>query len=1282
MKKILFGLLLVLSCITGFSQSVLNNTYTKRQSDAKYTSKTDLSNTVAGAEGIRLVGAVGGYTLESYLEDTATRGPSRDLPQFIAGSNLDVSYSGGDVYDPLLGYFHLDPGSKTNLVDNAVNIAYWNTNDVNLVQWTTGTRPDPISSIYLGTFVTSQGKIVHSMLAIAVGDELLYEDAAFEAVFPSVISKGMQVFLKPNDGTDLTNLQFEAGTIYHNIGQKIDYAGLDFNTNSHMVIYSHSSSITNWVQITTNLFPVGKWDNGTNLVACNAAKWYRGVFVALDDNQLTWIAPDAEYTNSLEAIEGNDPDMPPGFTPYIPKCTAYVFKGNDTKLNDSTYFVDQRNSENLLKGNTTSGSGIGNIPSLSQVLAAGPSAGGIKINNLGLPISSDDAANKDYVDSKINNVNSFKVYVDGKGNDSLAKVESSILPFKTIQASINAAALASGGSNRYTAMISPGVYIEDISMSNNVSISGNNIEDTIVKGEVVFPPAFTDIVGSEVALLTVSSTNKPALVINSGSDDAYAGVRSCYLTTTYTEDSIIHKTVISVKRGLSEVYGTTYNELFINTIDGIVAHVSIFEHTTDLNNAGLSEFTSFNSSSIINCTDINDDVSMAHTYDNTDAETINVIMGGLFNIHLDHNTSNHGNMIKLVSHENAMGKTLSMGNVTRLYMDETNSCNLFMAYAKDGAAENVAIIRNNHIRVISGSSSNIWFGAATTTNDGIRIYDTELIQKNAFHYYPRRYTNEGMHGSFYINTPQQNGDFILGGALDLFTPNSLNDITYNVPTAGHIKLYLDNTTGLEQPYYIDSTATKFRICRDTVFLGYNTELDTLRPGEVVTINPGSTNHLQNIKRATANISDQSQVLGIINTQGGVLSLATAHIMAIGTTEATPVDTSAYVAGTPLFLSATIPGGFTNTPPPPPYVTKQIGWVGFSDATNGTIIVDRIPADVFGNQIPIYYATSSNLVAETNRAYVAETNLQAQIVTATSRVAVLEGRSNVWNTASTDAINATNRVKILEGRSNVWNTASTDAISATSRVFVIEGKTSLWNTASTDAINATNRVFVIEGKTSLWNTASTDAINATNRVTVLEGRSNVWNIASTDAINATNRVKAMESRTSIWDKASVDGIDATNRVKILEASTSNWNSAYTWSTNDANQDTNVSVAVLGLYTVTNAWGFNEPVPITTKPNDIYISGEFHKVRNWVEFHAMTESGTVQGQIFIRHTRDPIRTYTVVTNFNATTTSTNLTVMTGTIPALYTIGIVITNVTASTSNLWISLDYATTNGLKDL
>jgi len=151
---------------------------------------------------------------------------------------------------------------------------------------------------------------------------------------------------------------------------------------------------------------------------------------------------------------------------------------------------------------------------------------------------------------------------------------------------------------------------------------------------------------------------------------------------------------------------------------------------------------------------------------------------------------------------------------------------------------------------------------------------------------------------------------------------------------------------------------------------------------------------------------------------------------------------------------------------------------------------------------------------------------------------------------------------------------------------------------------------------------------------------------------------------------------------LEASTSNWNSAYTWSTNDANQDTNVSVAVLGLYTVTNAWGFNEPVPITTKPNDIYISGEFHKVRNWVEFHAMTESGTVQGQIFIRHTRDPIRTYTVVTNFNATTTSTNLTVMTGTIPALYTIGIVITNVTASTSNLWISLDYATTNGLKDL
>jgi hypothetical protein len=771
--------------------------------------------------------------------------------------------------------------------------------------------------------------------------------------------------------------------------------------------------------------------------------------------------------------------------------------GGDTNLRTSAdSWIDRRLI--IQRGNvsTSSGGGSGAIPSLTQILAQSPNSGGYFIDGLtGLPSNDDQVVNKLYVDSKINNMNSGKAYVDPNGNDATAELHSSTLPFKTIQAAINAAA---NDTNRYIVLLSPGVYDlngTNIIMKENVSLEGADIQGCIIIGAIYYPTNYMDISGSEIAKLSVFSHNEPSIVINAGADDAYAGIRSCWLRANY-DNTVSEKSVVLIKRGLVEDYGTTYHELNILTTNGSVDHVSIFAHTTDTNNQGLSTFTAFAPSSILNCTDTNDEISLMHTYDNTDTACINECIAGNFNIIINHGNDMHNNKIKLVSHDNAVGSTLSMGNATRLYMDETNNCNLFMAFAKDGTGENVAIIRNNHVRVISGSSSNIWFGAATTTNDNIRIYDTEIIQKNFFNYYPKRYTAEGSDGSYYINTAHQNGDIILGGALDMFTPNSLNDITYNLPSVGHIKIYLDNTTGLEQPYYIDSTGTKFRICRDSVFLGYNTETNTLMPGEVVSITPGSTNHLQNIKRATCILGDQSLVLGIINTQNGVPAGAKAHVMAIGTTEATPIDTSMYIAGTPLYLSATTAGGFTNVPPLPPFVTKQIGWCGFS-STNGTIIVNRFPADVLGDQIPSYYATASNLVAETNRAYVAETNLSNRINIETNRAYVAE-------------TNLSNRINIETNRAIIAEAGLTNAI--------IDNYTNLNN-----SINAeTNRAYIAE-------------TNLSNRINIETNRAYV---AET---NLSNRIN-IETNRAIVAETNLQGqvTSATNRIAIIESNTQSWN----------------------------------------------------------------------------------------------------------------------------------------------
>jgi len=1067
-----------------------------------------LGSTVPGSEGVRLIGADGGYTLERFFQDLSVKGLSRDLPVFtypVAPTpGLAITWGPGNVYDPLTpgGYHHLIAGSKT-LTDNAVNYAYWATNELLQVQITGSV---PVGAIRIASFTAAFGQILATTFSAPAGDQPGMTEAAHAAILPDYISEGLLVHATT---TNVSGLYMEAGTEYHNFMTAIDHPRIDFTNLNMMVVYGHTNagSFAAWG---TNNFPFGLYDNGTNQVACNPAKWYRGLFIAPQSDHLNYVLPDNVYTSYLDAVAGVDPDLPAGFSPYIPAVTAYVFSGSNMVFETSaSYWLDRRlritQGGTLLVGST----GSANVPTLSSVLQAGNSAGQA-ITGLPDPTGTGDAANKAYVDSKINNINSGKVFVDQNGNDSLAKLNSSILPYKTIMAAITAAGAVASDSNRFTLQVSAGTYVEHVVMHEDVGMRGTSIEDTVIKGQILYPTSYMDVSGAEVSLLTVLSINEPALVVNSGTDAAYAGIRSCYLSSTYDDATISNKSVALIQRGITEIYGTTYCELYVNTIDGIQCQTTVFEHSTDLLNPGLNEFTSFNSSSIIYCTDTNDIVSMMFTHDNTDANCINQLLGGTFNIYLD-DSAEHMNRIELVCNERAQGRTLSMGNATRLYMDPTNNCNLFMAHSANGTAENVAIIRNNHIRVVSGSSSNIWFGAATTTNDNIRIYDTEIIQKNAFNYYPRQYTNDGSSGSFYINTPHQNGDQILGGALDMFTPNSLQDIIYNKPFSGHIKIYLDNTAGLEQPYYMDSTGSKYRICRDTVFLGYNGETNYLNAGEVVYIYDGFTNGAQFVKRAIAtDLGIAYRAWGVVNTLGGIAPGGIAPILSIGQTTS-PFDTSAFTEGDILYLSPAVSGGLTNREPDAPNVSVRIGWVSVA-ATNGTMIVHIQKPDVLGNQLPDYYAAASNLVVETNRA------IQAEAVVS-SRVSVIEGRTNVWNRASTDGISATNRLVVVEGRTSTWNTAAINATNAwVVRVSGLEGQTSTWNTASINATNAwVGRVSGLEGQTSTWNTAATTAtwasngvVLASNRISIVEGRTSVWNQAAVDATSATNQLVALHT----------------------------------------------------------------------------------------------------------------------------------------------------------------------------
>jgi len=963
MKKNILFVLLSLMCLTSYSQETINHqiNYIVRPtfSNQPISTLTELASTNSGSEGITKIGAFGGYELDELIEDISLKGPTRDLPTFTytygwsPAPSLIVSWTTGDVYDPDYVYKHLVPGTNT-LIDNSVNYAYWSTNSPNVIQWTTGIRPDPNTTIYLAEFSTAFGAIINAKITTSVGDLPLQTADGHSAVMPSLIASGMLVY---PTGTNLTNIAVTSGIEYQDMSKRNTHDSQDLgNTNitQGMLVYSHTN-VSLWGWMLTNRFPIGQWDNGTNVIACDTSKWYRGIFVSLAQQPfINYVMPHAEYTNYAEAVAADDPDLPPGFDPYVPKITAYVFSGQDDSLRtESTYWLDRRFM--IRRGTLSTGGGSsGSTPTLEQVLVSGRGTGGILPNGAGFPTANDELASKGYVDSTINNINQQQAYVDKNGNDATAQIQSSILPFKTIQAAIDAAAVVANNTNRFNIRISPGVYLEDVVMKDYISIGGNDIESTVINGSVTYPHAYTDIVGAEISLLTITSSNKPALSIDPGADDAYIGVRSCSFNTSFSDDTITNKSVVLIYRGLAEIYATTYLDLEVLTTNGPIQHSQIFEHKTDFANQGLSQLTSIGSSCIINSYDVNDDVSLMLTHTNNDANCINTIQGGVFNVHLDLLSDICSNNFKLVSHRKAIGRTLVQGIVTRLYLPTTNNCNLFIGYCQDGIGDNVTISRNNHIRIVGGTTSNIWLGTAISTNDTLRVLDTEYIQNLSDYPYPTIYTNNGSAGKYFINTPHANGDHLFGSALDVST---INSTTVSTPQTGHLKLYANSYAGLENPMFKDSSGNIARICRDNFYNGFNDDTNAMNVGDAVYISPGlSANNTPKVKKCIANDISTLPCAGLVSQIGGIATGSIGRIMIMGRLENT-LDTSSFTSGQKIYVSDTIKGGLTNVAPSGSSYA-QIVATAHLIGTNGYLNVRPWSPDSLGNLPPASYATTN------------------------------------------------------------------------------------------------------------------------------------------------------------------------------------------------------------------------------------------------------------------------------------------------------------------------------------
>ena len=116
---------------------------------------------------------------------------------------------------------------------------------------------------------------------------------------------------------------------------------------------------------------------------------------------------------------------------------------------------------------------------------------------------------------------------------------------------------------------------------------------------------------------------------------------------------------------------------------------------------------------------------------------------------------------------------------------------------------------------------------------------------------------------------------------------------------------------------------------------YNSEATTLLRGEIVYVF-GSQGNRPSVKRAVATSDGYSvTTLGMVSSD--ITSGSQGYVTTFGIIS--NLNTLGLSGGTAIFLSPTVPGGYTSTKPQAPYHTVLIGYVVRVDATTGSVFIN-------------------------------------------------------------------------------------------------------------------------------------------------------------------------------------------------------------------------------------------------------------------------------------------------------------------------------------------------------
>lgn len=176
-------------------------------------------------------------------------------------------------------------------------------------------------------------------------------------------------------------------------------------------------------------------------------------------------------------------------------------------------------------------------------------------------------------------------------------------------------------------------------------------------------------------------------------------------------------------------------------------------------------------------------------------------------------------------------------------------------------------------------------------------------------------------------------------------------------------------------YYNDSQDVTLNIGREQLVRVYNATGVSISNGQVVYVN-GASSGFPTVALAVASSSIAAgAILGMTTSQIGIASFGYVTISGV----VNGVDTSAYTAGTLLYLSPTTAGAVTTTSPVQPNYVIEIGTVLAQSATAGKILIRVVKRNWFPN-CEVVLTTASTALPTTPTVILPDTTIRAEGIT--------------------------------------------------------------------------------------------------------------------------------------------------------------------------------------------------------------------------------------------------------------------------------------------------------------